>query len=86
MNQLIKPRRLTVALRCNKKAQRPQGFNWLIGWIQGFKVDCLTGDLGLWVGTPSMGVFLRGPSPFYASLGENHGKLQTARWTSMTGH
>ena len=36
-------------------------------------------------GLPSVGVFLRDPSPYYASFGENRGKLRTARSTSTTG-
>ena len=36
-------------------------------------------------GMPYEGVFLRDPSRIYASFGENHGKLRTARLTRVTG-
>ena len=60
--------------------------NKYIGWLAvGFKADCLKGDLGLWVGCPPLtsleGILAR----IYASFGENHGKLRTARSTSATG-
>ena len=35
--------------------------DWL---VVGFKANCLMGDLGLWVGCPPLGVFLRDSSPY----------------------
>ena len=32
--------------------------------VVGFMADCLTRDLGQWVGCPPWGVFLRDPSPY----------------------
>ena len=57
-------------------------FGWL---VVGVKADCLTRDLGLWVECPSWGSFYRILARIYASFGENHGKLQTARSTSAIG-
>ena len=36
--------------------------DWLV--VVGFKADCLTGNLGLWVRCPSLRVFLKDPSPY----------------------
>ena len=42
-----------------------ENFGFLRGWllVVGFKADCLTRDIGLG-GMPSVGVFLRDPSPY----------------------
>ena len=38
---------------------------WLVGWlVVGFKADCLTRDLGVWVGCPPWEIFLWDPSPY----------------------
>ena len=37
----------------------------MVGWlVVGVKADYLTRDLGLWVGCPPWGVFLRDSSPY----------------------
>ena len=53
--------------------------------VGGVKADYHTRDLGLWVGCPPWGSFYGILARIYASFGENHGKLRTARSTSATG-
>ena len=46
------------------KVKRMRRYPVMAGWlIDGVKADCLTKDLGL-CGVPSVGVFLRDPSPY----------------------
>ena len=57
---------------------KPETDGWLFG---GFMADCLTRDLGQWVGCPPWGSFSGIVARIYASFGENHEKLKTARST-----
>ena len=60
---------------------------WLhpVGWlVVGVKSDCLPRDLGLQVECPPWGSLYGIVARIYASFGENHGKLRTARSTSAT--
>ena len=54
-------------LGCMIKANCPLVGPKLVGGsslVVGFKADCLSGYLGLWVGCPPSEVFLRVPTPY----------------------
>ena len=52
----------------------------------GIRVNCPNEGPGPARGeSASVGIFLRDSSPYYASFGENHRKLRTARLTSTRG-
>ena len=54
-----------------------------VGWlVVGFKANCF---IGWWVECPPWGVFKGILARTYACFGENHGKLRTAKSTSVTG-